>query len=57
MGDKGPGDAKHTRIALQRSVRQFRKQAIEARRKIVLDLANLLVDDMEIIQAAIPPQA
>jgi hypothetical protein len=50
VGDGRPSDAEHTRIAVQWSVRQFWQPAIETGRKIVVDLANLFVDDMEIVQ-------
>ncbi len=50
MGDQGPGDTEDARVSGQRAVRELRQQAIEARRQIVLDLADLLVHDVEIVE-------
>ncbi len=50
MRNEGPRDTKDAGVALQRSVQQFRQQAIEARRQIILDLANLLIHNMKIIE-------
>ena len=49
MRDEGPGQSEHARIALERPVRQLRQLAIEAARKIVADLANLLLDDVKVV--------
>jgi hypothetical protein len=49
MRNKGPGEAEHARITLQRPVRELRKLAVIARRKIGLDLADLLVDDVIVV--------
>ncbi|MFI5020967.1 MAG: hypothetical protein ACHQRJ_04855 [Alphaproteobacteria bacterium] len=49
MRDEGPGEAEHARIAFQRPFRDLGKLAVEAGRKIVLDLADLLVDDVIIV--------
>ncbi|HXQ67647.1 MAG TPA: hypothetical protein VN980_13810 [Alphaproteobacteria bacterium] len=49
MRDEGPGEAEHARIAFQRAFRELGKLAVEAGREIVLDLADLLVDDVIIV--------
>jgi len=49
MRDEGPGEAEHARIAFQRPFRELGELAVEAGREIVLDLADLLVDDVIIV--------
>jgi len=49
MRNEGPGETEHARIAFQRPVRELGKLAVEAGRKIVLDLADLFVDDVKIV--------
>ena len=49
MGDEGPGQAEDPRIAGQRPLRQLRQLAIETRGKIASDLADLVLDDVEIV--------
>ena len=49
MGDEGPGQAEDAGIAGQRPVRQLGQLAIEARGKIAPDLADLVLDDVEIV--------
>ena len=50
MSNKSPRDSEDARIALEWPTRQLRQQAIVARWEIVLDLADLLIDDMEIVE-------
>ena len=50
VGDERPGNAEHTRITGKRTFAQFRQGAVIAGRQIVLDLANLLVDDIKIVE-------
>ena len=49
MRDKGPGDAEDARIAGERPAGELRQLAVVARRQIVADLADLLVDDVEVV--------
>jgi hypothetical protein len=49
MRDESPGEAEDARISFQRSVRELRKLAVEAGWKIALDLADLLIDDVKIV--------
>ncbi len=49
VGDEGPGQTEHARIPLQRPARELRKLAVEAGWEIVLDFADLLVDDVNIV--------
>jgi hypothetical protein len=49
MRNEGPGNAEDARIACQRPVGELGKLAVEAGRKIVLDLADLFVDDVKIV--------
>ena len=48
--DEGPRDAVHARIAGERSVGERRQLPVEAQRQIVADLAQLLVDDEEVVE-------
>ena len=50
MRDDRPRDSEHARITGERSFGEFRQQTIESRRQIVLDVANLFVNDMEIVE-------
>ena len=50
MGDEGPGDAENPRIAGERPLGQFRQLAIVARRQIVADLADLLFDQVIVVE-------
>ena len=50
MGDEGPGKAEDPRIAGKRPVGQFRQLAIVAGRQIVPDLADLLLDEVIIVE-------
>ena len=49
MGNEGPGNAEDARVARQRAVCELRQLAIETRGQIVLDLADLIFDDEEIV--------
>ena len=49
MGDEGPGQAEDARISGQRPLRELGQLAIEARGKIAPDLADLVLDDVEIV--------
>ena len=50
MGDQRPCHAKNSWIAFERSISQFRQHAIEVRRQIDFNLADLRVDDMKIVE-------
>ena len=50
MGDQSPGKAEDPRIARKRPVGQFRQLAIVAGRQIVPDLANLLLDEVVVVE-------
>ena len=50
VGNKRPGHTEHARIALKRSIPQLGQQSIEARRKILADLADLLFDEVVVIE-------
>ena len=50
MGDEGPGDAEHPRIAGERAIAQLGQLAVVARRQIGADLADLLLDQMVIVE-------
>ena len=47
--DDGPGHAVHARIAGERPVHQLRQLAVVAARQIVADLADLLLDDVHVV--------
>ena len=48
--DEGPGQPVDARISLQLSRGQLGQLPIEARRKVLLDLADLLFDDVEVVE-------
>jgi hypothetical protein len=50
MRDEGPGDAEDPWIASQRSVGQLRQLTIVAGRQVVADLANLLFDEVIVVE-------
>ena len=50
MRDKSPGDFVNAGVSSQRTLSQFRQHAIVAWWQIVLDLADLLVNDMDIVE-------
>ena len=47
--DERPGQPEDARVSGERPVRELRQQAVEAGRQIVADLANLLVDEVEVV--------
>ena len=47
--DVGPREAHHPRIAGEMAARQLRELAVVARGQVVVDLAELLVDDVEVV--------
>ena len=47
--DVGPGETEHSRVAGERPLGQLRQLAVVVRRKVVADLAQLLVDDREVV--------
>ena len=49
MRDVGPRDPEHARIAFQRTLGQLGQLPIEPARQVVADFANLLFDDVKII--------
>ncbi len=49
MRDESPGEAEDARITLERPVGQFRQLAIEAAGEIIADLANLLLDNVKVV--------
>src|ERR1700720_134504 len=49
MRDVGPGDSEDAWIAFERAVGELGQLAVEAARKVVANLANLLLDDMKVI--------
>ena len=50
MGDVAPSQSEHTGIADERAVRELRQLAVETRRQILANLADLLFDEVIIIQ-------
>jgi len=50
MCDEGPGDAEDSRIAGERSDGQLRQLPIVATRQVVADLANLLLDEVIVVE-------
>ena len=49
MGDEGPGDSIHARIAGERPLGQLGQLPVEPGRQVVADLAQLFVDDVEVV--------
>ena len=49
VGDVRPGEAQDPRIALEVALGQLRQLAVVVRRQVVADLAQLLVDDGEVV--------
>ena len=49
VGDKGPGHAEHPRISGERPVGELGQLPVVARRQIVADLADLLFDDVIVV--------
>src|SRR3990172_700888 len=50
MRDEGPGDAEDPRIAGERSVGELRQLPVVAGRQIVADLADLLLDEVVVVE-------
>jgi hypothetical protein len=50
VGDEGPGKAEYPRIAGEWSLSQFRQLAIVAGGQVIPNLADLLLDQMVIIE-------
>ena len=50
MGDERPGDPEHPRVAGERPLAQLRQLAIVALGQVGADFADLLLDEMEIVQ-------
>src|SRR5882762_3017762 len=50
MGDNGPGKAIYPRITAQVALREFRQLAVIARGKVFPDIAQLVFDDVEIVE-------
>ena len=48
--DEGPGEAEHARIAGERARGQFRQLAVVAGRQVVADLADLLLDQVVVVE-------
>ncbi len=49
VGDVGPRQAEDARIALERAVRELGELPVVARRQVIPDLAELLLDDVEVV--------
>jgi hypothetical protein len=49
MGHKRPRNPENARKPLQMPFRELRQLSVEARRQVVVDLANLLVDDVKVV--------
>ena len=49
VGHEGPGQAVHARVAGQRPLGQLGQLAVEPGREVVADLAQLLVDDVKVV--------
>ena len=49
MGDEGPGQAEHARISGERPVGELRQLPVIAGRQIGADLADLLLDEMIVV--------
>ena len=47
--DERPGDAEDARISLEGALRQLRQLAVEAGGQVFADLADLIVDDVEVV--------
>ena len=47
--DERPGQTEDSRVPGERPARELRQQAIEAARQVVADLADLLFDDVEVV--------
>ena len=47
--DEGPGQAVDARIALERAAGELGQLAVEARRQVLPDLAELILDDVEVV--------
>ena len=50
MGDEGPGETEDPRIAGERPLGQFRQLAIVAGRQVVANLADLLLDEVIVVE-------
>ena len=48
--DEGPGEAEHARIAGERPVGELGQLAVVARRQVVADLADLLFDEVVVVE-------
>ena len=49
MRDVGPRDPENARISFQRAIGELGQLPVESARKVVANLANLLFDDMKVI--------
>ena len=49
VGDEGPGEAEHARVAFKGAFGELGELAVEAGRKILPDLPHDLVDDVEVV--------
>ena len=47
--DERPGDSQHARVPREVALGQLRQLPVEAGRQVIADLADLLVDDVEIV--------
>ena len=50
VGNIGPGQAKDPRVARERTVGELRQLTVIARRQVVMDLAQLLFHEVEVVQ-------
>ncbi len=50
MGDERPGHPEHARVALKRPARELRQHSIETGREILADLADLLFNEVVVIE-------
>jgi hypothetical protein len=49
VGDEGPGQPEHARVALKMAVGQLGQLPVESDRKILPDLAELFLDDVKVV--------
>jgi hypothetical protein len=49
VSDERPGEADHARVSLEEALGELRQLAIEATRQILANFADLLVDDVEVV--------
>jgi hypothetical protein len=50
VGDNGPSYSEDAGVTLERTFGELRQSAIEARRQVLLDFADLFIDDVEIVE-------